>query len=112
MKDTHYQYLSAFLENTLNEENVDLNFTLEELGYVNTFIDGTIECITPQGHQALADYERTQDVIRQQRAAQRAEEERRVREKREDRRHSWKVAILGAIVAGTVVLLISKYLVH
>ena len=67
------------------------------------------ECeITQAGISALAQYERQQDIMRQQATAQRAEEERRVREKRHDRGHNWLVAIVGAIIAGIVVFLVTR----
>ena len=52
-------------------------------------------------------YDRAQDEMRQKAAAQAAEEERRVREQRENRAHDWRVAIIGAIIAGLVVLFVS-----
>jgi hypothetical protein len=62
-----------------------------------------------------AEQQRAENEVRNQRAAQRAEEERRVREKRENREnraYNWSVAIIGAIVAGTIVLLIGKFFIH
>ena len=86
---------------------------LETSGYVKTYIDGSAE-ITPQGLIALAKAEkaklfeqRQEDIISEQAAAQRAENERGIRKQR---RHDWLVAIFSAIIGGLVTLIINKML--
>lgn len=75
-------------------------------GWISENIIGKIS-ITQTGLAALSEYDRAQDEARQKAAAQAAEEKRRIREQRENRAHDWRVAIIGAIIAGLVVLVVS-----
>ena len=66
----------------------------------------TICAITPEGEDALFEYQRTQDEMREQAAKRRADEDKRIRERLADKRHDWAIAIFSALGGSAITLFI------
>lgn len=112
MKEDEYLYLSDFSAGTLGNEDIDRNTALEERGYVNTFIDGTIQKITSSGYQALSEYERAQDEMRKQHAERERQEIQRLKERVDDRRFNVRMTLMNAVVCGVIGALLTLLIEH
>ena len=67
--------------------------------------------ITPDGHCALAKEKRRQHIMRKKRDKERAEEETRIQERIEDRRHDWAIAIFGFLSGSAFTLIVEHVLI-
>lgn len=62
--------------------------------------------IPPAGKDALFEYQRAQDKMREQAAKRRADEDKRIRERLADKRHDWAIAIFSALGGSAITLFI------
>lgn len=113
MTDREYQWLSALRNEDADGIPSRALERLENHGWIKTFISGEFCEITQRGLDALDLEERTRNQISQQKAEnaarQQEEQARSAKQRREDSRHDYCVAILSGVTGSIATLIIEHF---